>query len=746
MADRHERVILEAITALYEAGMRRAGVETEVLEARVATLNKTTGAFDASGRGIVKTLSAMSSGELAVGAAAAVAGAVILKMTKDGVAAYVHLADQVRQYQRVTGDSAEESSIMIERAKVLGVSTDSLALAVFRMSKNVETNRDLLRAHGVELAYNADGSLNLTRTLDALNAAHHRAGGGANFDRVAQAALGRGAQRLLPLLTATRERLDEIDAGARRHHMVLNDHDLENALQYKIAVHEMHDAWIGVEQELGAGVLPLLTDLAHSVDEIVTTLDTAGAKVNVFTKSFGGTGTFAGGVFKDLNKPLAVAVDLLRGHFKGALIDLIPAGNTFHNVFDHLFGHHNHDAEEAKRKEQELRDQFAANEQAVKDYSESLDLLFAGTFGVSSSTDKFETDLAGAYTGLKKAKDAGDGFASSLSTSSTTGLANRAMLQGLETDLANAAKKYKELHPQATDAEIRKALSGQIAQLQVLLGYFSGDNAEAQRLRDVLNDIAGIDLSKPGKTYHFGWGGHITNPFGGDSSAPPPAPPIDTGADTGSKADVGAFLQSLWERRMEQVKNRFHEGRASLAEYERSLDEQMAHEAPWTDKWVQLQQEKADAVHYWTDAVAAYLQALASKQSHLEDNMFEVGAIGTDAYIDLLQKRLAALQMYSDEWVRVFKEIEHLQGDALDLELKLIAAYDAGRQFQIGFDAAAQQRALYGSLTPVASGVSNVTTVSYGPSWSPSFTAVGKDAQQALDLSSQKLRDFAVSR
>lgn len=125
--------------------------------------------------------------------------------------------------------------------------------------------------------------------------------------------------------------------------------------------------------------------------------------------------------------------------------------------------------------------------------------------------------------------------------------------------------------------------------------------------------------------------------------------------------------------------------------------------------------------------------------------MFEVGDIANDAYVQLLQRRLTELEKYSDEWVRVFKEIQQLQDASLEGQLKVIEAYEAGRQFQLGFDQLAQQRALYGQLTPASSGGAT-TTIIHSTSWSPSFTANGSDAQQAMDTSSQKLRDFAVSR
>lgn len=713
MSERTVWVRLKAVTSEYQAKLAEAGVATKALETKVAGFHTQMRQADLSAKGMLGTLSNLSAGELAAGAAAAVAGAAILKMTSDGIKHYVALATEVRSFMRVSGASAEQSSIMVARAHALGISTETLGTAMFRLSQNVDRNRAELEAHGVEIARNRDGSVNLVDTLDSLGEAWKREGAGQQANVITQAALSRGAIRLLPLLAATKERLQGIDEVARSTHQVLGDKDLKNVLDYKIATHELHAEMEQFGLELAQNVLPYLSQLVTEAGEVLGVIDRA---VNTKIPHVGGSPKTVGGALATGEKFVLAGLGI------------------------NLFGKHNKDAKDAIELEEKLNAQIEANNQVVQEYGNTLDNLFSSTFDVSSATDKFETDLAGAYTALQEAKDAGDKFASSLATSSTTGLQNRAMLQGLEQDLAAAAKKYKELHPDATDAEIRKALSGQINQLKILLGYFSGDKAEAQRLLDVLNQIAGTDLSKPGKTYNLGWGGRVHNPFGGNGVTPDtPAPPIDT--TTNEPVDPSGYLQALFDQRMEQIKNRFHAGQATLAEYQRSLDEQLAREKPWTDKWVELQQEKADAVHYWADATLHYLEALAAKQQSIEDNMYKVGDLSTDQYDLILHRRLASLEKYSDAWTQTWEQIQQIEGDALDAQLKLIEAFDAGLQFQKALDASRQQ---YQYMTSGSSGGSS-TVIYSGATWNPTFNAYGPDAQTALDTNSQKLRDYAAS-
>ena len=82
------------------------------------------------------------SGQTAVAAAAVVVAGALFKMGRDGVESYVDLVSQARQYQRVSGATAEESSRMAATFRALGVDVDTGSNAVFRLAQNLKRNGD----------------------------------------------------------------------------------------------------------------------------------------------------------------------------------------------------------------------------------------------------------------------------------------------------------------------------------------------------------------------------------------------------------------------------------------------------------------------------------------------------------------------------------------------------------------------------------------------------------------------------
>lgn len=208
---------------------------------------------------------------LAAGATAA--GAAFVGLAAKGVSAFQSLASDVRTLERVTGSSAEEASRLIAVERALKVDTTAGARAFFLLSKNIDTNSKKLRDHGIEIARNKDGSVDLYGTLMNVREAYQRAGQGAEANAISAAAFGRSGAALLPILAATSERLDEIDEAAQKHHQILSEDDVKKAKELGIATHELHDALTGLSMEAGEEVIPALTGLAKVATTVVEVFD-----------------------------------------------------------------------------------------------------------------------------------------------------------------------------------------------------------------------------------------------------------------------------------------------------------------------------------------------------------------------------------------------------------------------------------------------------------------------------------------
>lgn len=135
-----------------------------------------------------------------VAGGAIAAGAAITKFAIDGVNSFVNLADEVRDFQRASGASAEDSSRMVAVLDDMGISADKGASAIFRLSRNVGEGGDGLRQFGVEIEKNRDGTTNMVETLLNIADAYTETEDAGTRAALVQEAFGRGGKDLIPIL------------------------------------------------------------------------------------------------------------------------------------------------------------------------------------------------------------------------------------------------------------------------------------------------------------------------------------------------------------------------------------------------------------------------------------------------------------------------------------------------------------------------------------------------------------------
>lgn len=212
----------------------------------------------------------------ALAGGAVAAGAAIAALAIKGVSQFAGLASEIRGVQRAAGGTTEAASKLRAEGDALGVSTETLSGAMFKLGKAVELNPTKLAAVGVQVARNAQGNVDLYSTLENVRLAYQQQPDAAGRAALAFAAFGKQGLALTPILAATSERLHEIDDAAQRHHEILSADDLAKAKAYNISVHELGDAFKGLELELGRGIVPALTQLFVGLEKIVEVGDKAG--------------------------------------------------------------------------------------------------------------------------------------------------------------------------------------------------------------------------------------------------------------------------------------------------------------------------------------------------------------------------------------------------------------------------------------------------------------------------------------
>ena len=210
--------------------------------------------------------SALASGGMlktAVAGGAVVAGAALAAFAIDGARQFVDLAGEIRNFQRASGASAEESSRFVAVLDDLGVSSEKGASAIFKLGRKVADGGADLEKFGIAVARNKDGAVDLTGTL--LNAADAYAATSdpAKRAELAFAAFGKQGQELVPILEQGRTGLEAFFKGAESGRQIFSQADLDKARAFELQMDELQDTFRGLKLESGEVLLPLLTSLAQ---------------------------------------------------------------------------------------------------------------------------------------------------------------------------------------------------------------------------------------------------------------------------------------------------------------------------------------------------------------------------------------------------------------------------------------------------------------------------------------------------
>jgi predicted nucleic acid-binding Zn-ribbon protein len=112
-------------------------------------------------------------------------------------------------------------------------------------------------------------------------------------------------------------------------------------------------------------------------------------------------------------------------------------------------------------------------------------------------------------------------------------------------------------------------------------------------------------------------------------------------------------------------------GDISVEAYLSTLKNSLGSYTKYSDEWMSISR----TIQSVEDEIAAEAKAAAEEKARIEeesmrhtqmiqDNMYRVGAMGTNEYLSVLQTRLAGLERYSDEWASVWQEIQSINDEA----------------------------------------------------------------------------------
>lgn len=215
------------------------------------------------------------------GAGLAVAGVAAVKFGTDATKAFISTADSVRQFQAVSGATAQQASVFVNAGGLMGISAENLSRAVGLMSVSMDQNKKRLGEHGLATKLDAQGNADLVGTFQSVIAKIHDTTDAQEKDVIAREAFGRSWQQIAQILNLTDDQLAHL-FGTARQGPILDQKNVDNALQFKEAVGELGQKWDAFKVSVGEKVVPNLIELLDDLDKLGGKLADAATKWDNF--------------------------------------------------------------------------------------------------------------------------------------------------------------------------------------------------------------------------------------------------------------------------------------------------------------------------------------------------------------------------------------------------------------------------------------------------------------------------------
>lgn len=406
---------------------------------------------------IVTGLQATSPAALAGAAGIAALGVGIAELTKAGVGKFVQLTGEIRQLQRVSGASAEDSSRFAYAFKILGVDVDTASRALGILSKNVESGK--LAKLGVQAVGASAGNKQMTETILRVADAYEKADGIFEKNNVALQAFGRGGLALVPILQRGREGLKALFEEAEKHHLVFSPEELERGKEFSLQMKSLQGAVTGLEVSLGERIVPALTkgaELATKFVDAINGIDQDSDAGSFISKEIEGLvpGLSLFDAAKDAFDGNKTVVDRLRGSVEHVItgVPLLGGVLAFAGEKAHVFAR---STDDAKSSLSALAAQLGTTEDGINDLNAALgeaDPYYAKVKSVVLGARDAKRDLAAASTGERNAEERLADARYSLNQLLTKGAVDAKAVASAHREVESTAKSEQDAEERLADA------------------------------------------------------------------------------------------------------------------------------------------------------------------------------------------------------------------------------------------------------------------------------------------------------
>ena len=263
-------------------------------------------------------------------------GQKVFQFGQDSINAFQDVGKEVKLLQRYTGDSAEEMSKLRFAAEETGVSAETLAAALGKMSKAAATTAGEKKFEAIGVSVK-DMNGNMKSSSEIFTEVADKLGGMSNGVEKTNAIMqifGRSGMQLAPLLNQGAAGIEKFKEEAQKFGLVLSQDNLD-AIQKNIMAHrEFHAAVEGMQVQLGQFLYPALTAVAKAFSEIVPIIAQA------LKPAFEALGAILNPVVNLIENGTKLFIDLFQ-NFKigsGITSDLSGAFNGFKPIIDNVQG------------------------------------------------------------------------------------------------------------------------------------------------------------------------------------------------------------------------------------------------------------------------------------------------------------------------------------------------------------------------------------------------------------------------
>jgi hypothetical protein len=205
-------------------------------------------------------LGGISAGAGIAGGVTAAIG-VSIGLVEKAIGRYIALADSIRSYAQVTGQSAEEASRQVEAFQELGVSEDLAQTSMFKLDKVADETPAKLEKLGIAVAKGANGNIDLNATLINVMTAYQGTTDAGQRATIMFTAFGKGGQAMIPVLETNVAELEKLEAQVGK---VYTQKDLDAARQYSITQKQLGQNWNDLWNTLAGDVVPAFNSLIQN--------------------------------------------------------------------------------------------------------------------------------------------------------------------------------------------------------------------------------------------------------------------------------------------------------------------------------------------------------------------------------------------------------------------------------------------------------------------------------------------------